>query len=88
MTRLNFAKLVSTSVEKNYLYLQACEHKFLYFLLDWSLLEQTWTEAASLESMLSVGEKRCLDGENMILVLGGNAGGTSVILASISWSKK
>ena len=40
-----------------------------------------------MESMLSVGEKRCLDGENMILVLGGNAGGTSVILASISCSK-
>ena len=38
MTRLNFAKLVSTSVEKNYLYLQACEHKFLYFFVGLKLV--------------------------------------------------
>jgi hypothetical protein len=43
-------------------------------------------EAASLnaDSMLSVGEKRCRDGENMIFVFGGSAGGTSDILDSIS----
>lgn len=54
------------------------------YSLKGSCYSQTWTEAASFESMLSVGEKRCLDGENMILVLGGNAGGTSFIRASIS----
>jgi hypothetical protein len=37
------------------------------------------------ESMLSVGEKRCLDGENIIFVFGGKAGGTSPVLDSNSF---
>jgi hypothetical protein len=35
--------------------------------------------------MLSVGEKRCLDGENIIFVFGGKAGGTSPVLDSNSF---